>query len=209
MLKCVSKDRTSHGGFQWPERGHVVCPDWNPVAECGNGLHGWPWGLAVGDGEEPEYSSAWLVLSVDPKNIVGLGDKAKCSECDVIECGTYLECYMRVIVGQIAWTQHAASGAASATGWSGAASATGAKGAASATGEKGAASATGWMSSLECSSTGICATTADVVVWVIRAGAVLCQRTSKGAWLLFADEWDVADGDRVLVEHGVIWVDWQ
>jgi hypothetical protein len=266
LLKCVSRDGKTHGGFQWPLTvgATVSAPDASRVAECGYGLHGWPWGLAVGDGAHPDYSATWLVFAADPADVIDLGGKAKAvGVCEVVAVGTYLECYLAVLRGQIAWTQHASSGAASATGWSGAASATGGRGAASATGESGAASATGWRgaasatgesgaasatgergaasatgwsgaasatggrgaasatggrgaavvtgpdSSVECGQTDIAVATADSVRWVIRRGAVLAQRTERGAWLLFADDWECDDGEVVLVEHGVIWRDWR
>lgn len=46
VLRTCAADLTSYGGFQWPESGPVESPDWNPIAECGNGLHGW---LGAGD----------------------------------------------------------------------------------------------------------------------------------------------------------------
>ncbi len=120
--------------------------------------------------------------------------------------------------GQIAWTQHASRGAASATdrrgaasatGEGGIASATGYRGAASATGDSGIASATGYMCRVECGPRGMCAACADVVLWTVHPGAVLCQRTSTGVFLLRADDFAVADGETVMVEHGVIRRDWQ
>ena len=41
ILRTCKADRTSRNGFQWPEMGYVEAPDWNPSAQCGNGLHGW------------------------------------------------------------------------------------------------------------------------------------------------------------------------
>jgi hypothetical protein len=55
----------------------------------------------------------------------------------------------------------------------------------------------------------MCAACADIVYWTIRRGAVLAQRTSKGAFLLRADDWQCDEGETVLVEHGVIWRNWQ
>jgi len=48
MLRTCNPDGTSHGGFQWPKSGKVVCPDWSPAAACGNGLHGLLWGVGNG-----------------------------------------------------------------------------------------------------------------------------------------------------------------
>jgi hypothetical protein len=47
MLRTCRPDMTSHNGFQWPTSGPVECPDWNPRAACGNGLHG----LLHGEGD--------------------------------------------------------------------------------------------------------------------------------------------------------------
>ena len=197
VIKCVSHDMKSYGGFQWPESGPVEAPDWNGKAECGGGLHGWAWGLSVGDGMSPDYQAKWLVFSADPRDVIDLGGKVKCKKADVIMCGTYLECYLRVLPGQIAWTQQ--RGAASATGLSGAASATGWRGAAVTTQD---------FSILECGSDGLCATTADTVFWIVRKSAILCQRTRKGAYLIFADDYKLEDGQKVLIEHGVVYIQW-
>ena len=188
VIKCVSHDMKSYGGFQWPESGPVEAPDWNGKAECGGGLHGWAWGLSVGDGMSPDYQAKWLVFSADPRDVIDLGGKVKCKKADVIMCGTYLECYLRVLPGQIAWTQQ--SGAASATGW------------------RGAAVTTQDFSILECGSDGLCATTADTVFWIVRKSAILCQRTRKGAYLIFADDYKLEDGQKVLIEHGVVYIQW-
>ena len=146
ILKCVAKDGASYNGFKWPLTvGAVVeAPDWSPEAVCGGGLHGWPWGLAMGDGKDPDWGSAWLVFGADPSGVVNLGGKCKCRRVTIRFVGEWQAATNFVLSGQIAWVQQAARGAASATGWRGAASATGARGAASATGESGAASATGW-----------------------------------------------------------------
>ena len=188
VIKCVSHDMKSYGGFQWPESGPVEAPDWNGKAECGGGLHGWAWGLSVGDGMSPDYQAKWLVFSADPRDVIDLGGKVKCKKADVIMCGTYLECYLRVLPGQIAWTQQ--RGAASATGW------------------RGAAVTTQDFSILECGSDGLCATTADTVFWIVRKSAILCQRTRKGAYLIFADDYKLEDGQKVLIEHGVVYIQW-
>jgi hypothetical protein len=87
ILRSCAPDLTSHGGFHWPESGPVSCPDWSPAAECGNGLHGWLWG--VGDGGLGDYSEGakWLVASVDKSSIIDLVGKVKFPSCDVVFCG--------------------------------------------------------------------------------------------------------------------------
>ena len=144
ILKCVAKDGASYTGFKWPLTvGAVVeAPDWSPEAVCGGGLHGWPWGLAMGDGKDPDWGSAWLVFGADPSGVVNLGGKCKCRRVTIRFVGEWQAATNFVLSGQIAWVQQAARGAASATGESGAASATGESGAASA-GENSIAAVTG------------------------------------------------------------------
>lgn len=44
MLRTCDAQRQGHGGFQWPESGPVVCPDYNDRAVCNGGLFGMLWG---------------------------------------------------------------------------------------------------------------------------------------------------------------------
>ena len=146
ILRCCDKDGKSYGGFQWPmEVGAIVeAPDWNTRQECGGGLHGWPWGLSIGDGKNAAWDGVWIVFGSDPKEVINLNGKCKAKRGVIRFVGQWENATAFVLSGQIALIDKSASGAASATGWSGAASATGERGAASATGERGAASATGW-----------------------------------------------------------------
>ena len=143
-LRCCNPDGTSHGGYVWPQVGDVAKPEqWSPKAECGDGLHGWPWGTAFGDGKEPDYQGLWIVFAASPEDVIDLGGKVKVRECTVIYRGTYQEALSLLLPGYHSWVLQASSGAASATGYIGAASATGYSGAALATGDRGAALATG------------------------------------------------------------------
>lgn len=146
LVRQVGKGGESSYGFVWPLAvgAEVVAPDWEPTKACGHGLHGWPWGLSVGDGREPDYAATWMVVSADPRDVVDLGGKAKCRACRVEYVGRWHEAMARVHAGQTAYIQRASRGAASATGEGGAASATASRGAASATGESGAAVVTGF-----------------------------------------------------------------
>ena len=157
IVKCVGAGGVTYGDFVWPLTvgAEVIAPDWRADAECGGGLHGWPWGLSIGDGKEPDWSAPpWLVFAAKPTDVVDLGGKVKARCGRVVYVGDWQGATNHVLSGQIAWvlqrTANAAKrskaerGAASATGERGAASATGWSGAASATGERGAASATGW-----------------------------------------------------------------
>jgi hypothetical protein len=144
-VKFVEKDGSSHGGFTWPLTvgAEVIAPDWTDKAECGGGLHGWPWGFSLGEGKDPVWEATWLVFGAQPADVVNLDGKVKVRRAVVRYVGDWQGATGFVLSGQMAWVAQAAGGAASATGWRGAASATGESGAASATGEKGAASATG------------------------------------------------------------------
>jgi len=150
VVRFVSKDGKSYGGFQHPMNvgETVTAPDWSDDMRCGGGIHGWPWAIGLGEGKECDWSALWQVYGVAAKDIVGgegnLRGKAKFRTGVLRFTGSWNEATDFVLAGQMAWVHHAASGAASATGESGAASATGESGAASATGERGAASATGW-----------------------------------------------------------------
>ena len=65
VLRTCGEGGKSHGGFVWPlEVGATAtAPDWEDTDECGNGLHGLPWG----EGGIYCNPSAphWLVLRVD------------------------------------------------------------------------------------------------------------------------------------------------
>ena len=52
MVRFTDHDGKSYGGFQHPAKiGEVVtAADWNDRAACGGGIHGWAWGLSLGDG---------------------------------------------------------------------------------------------------------------------------------------------------------------
>ena len=71
VLRTVSQDWTSHGGFQWrPVGTETVAPDWDPDPgrACGGGLHGLLWGY--GDaGLLGSADDVWLVVAVDPADV--------------------------------------------------------------------------------------------------------------------------------------------
>ena len=136
ILRCCDADGKSYKGFQWTLTvGETVeAPDWIPNAQCGNGLHGWPWGIAMGDGKCPNWDGKWIVFGSDPSTVVSLGGKVKVQRGVIWFVGDWNEAMEFVLPGQMNWVHQAASGAASATGCSGAASATGYSGAAVVTG---------------------------------------------------------------------------
>ena len=148
VRQCAHDGSSSHG-FVWPKSGPVECPDWQPHNNCGNGLHGWPWGLAMGDGAEPNFTSLWLVVAVDPKDIIDVEDahgKVKFKAGEVVFAGEWWKARELTEKGRNAWIVHFSDGKSSATGYGSASSATGDSSASSATGYSSASSATGYRS---------------------------------------------------------------
>jgi hypothetical protein len=145
VVRYVDEKHQSYGSFQHPAKvgETVIAPDWNAEPKCGGGIHGWPWGLSLGDGKECDWSAVWQVYGAKPEDVVLIDGKVKFRTGVLRFVGDWHAAMMFVLSGQMAWVHQAARGAASATGASGAASATGERGAASATGARGAASATG------------------------------------------------------------------
>ena len=125
LLKCVDVEGKAYGGFQWPlEVGATVeAPDWNDEPVCGGGLHGWPWGIGIGGGKNPDWSGIWIVYGADPADVVHVadenGDKSKAKRGVirfVSKPGDWQSATNFILRGQIAWVQQASRGAASATG---------------------------------------------------------------------------------------------
>ena len=206
ILKCVGADRKGYNGFQWPESGLVAPETWSEEPTCqSGGLFGWAWGLAFGDGKDPDYqTNLWIVFEADPADVVLIeGGKVKARCGDVVFCGRLGDAMSRfILAGQMGWCFYASSGAASNSGDRGAALNTAIYGSAIDTSSRGIAASTGEESLLESSATGLGCTTADKFRWLLRAGAILCQRTEKGCWLLKAEDFG-DDGETVTIEHGV------
>ena len=77
VLRTCDKDLKGHGGFQWPESGPVKCADFNPVKECGQGLHGLLWGEGATSYFDAARDAKWLLVAVREKDVISLGDKVK------------------------------------------------------------------------------------------------------------------------------------
>ena len=80
VLRVCRPDMSSSHGFVWPTSGPVKASDWNPRAECGNGLHGWLWGvgdLSVAGGVNDVDGSRWLVVEVAKDDVIDLVGKVK------------------------------------------------------------------------------------------------------------------------------------
>ena len=92
MLRNCAPGGLSKNGFVWPlTPGAVaVCPDWSPVAACGNGLHGWLWG--EGDLQAAGYDihadcAVWLVVEVVEADVVQIERKIKVPSGRVVASG--------------------------------------------------------------------------------------------------------------------------
>ena len=201
ILRYVSKNGTSHGGFKHPLAvgESVTAPDWNPTMACGGGIHGWPWGFSLGDGREADWSAVWQVYGVSPTDVVGgkgdLTGKCKFKTGLLRFVGDWHGAMMFVLNGQMAWVHHAARGAASATGENGAASATGGSGAASATGD---------YSTVEAGPTDVAVATAENFTWIVRPGAVLLMRWQEngGGHRVLKAKTHACSGERITFSSG-------
>ncbi len=148
LLRFSDIKHQSYGGFQWPKDvgSIIVCPDWEAKPSCGNGLHGWPWGIGLGNGKEPVFTDAmWQVVSALPEDIIQVenGPKVKAREVRLEYVGSWWAAFALIEKGRDAWTRTSARGAASNSGYGGAASNSGYGGAASNSGSRGAASNSG------------------------------------------------------------------
>jgi hypothetical protein len=73
ILRRTGQDRKSHNGFTYPAGvgSTVEARDFNTKAECGGGMHGWPWGFGLGEGQDYSLEDLWIVLGADPADVVG------------------------------------------------------------------------------------------------------------------------------------------
>jgi len=94
VLKVVSPEMKSYGGFEWPGvGGKVTAPDWSPFPSCGKGLHGWLNGMGdIGcQSFTDQLGAIWLVLAVDTDKIIDLGRKVKFPEAEVLFTGSMID----------------------------------------------------------------------------------------------------------------------
>jgi hypothetical protein len=122
LLRRVGPDGLSHGGFTgWRDLAvgeTLTCPDWNPAPQCGGGLHGWPWGLAIGAGTDWSLlDDTWLVFGAAPTDVAAIDPtKAKAREIILRYRGAFARACAVVAAGRAAWIRAAGSPAAT-TGW--------------------------------------------------------------------------------------------
>ena len=149
FLRFSDKNGKAHGGFQHPlEIGETVtAADWNPKPVCGGGIHGWPWGIGLGSGKDPDWSALWQVYGVTElaEIVSDIEGDSKCKfHTGILRfSGDWHGAMMFILEGQQAWVEHFADGDSKATGDRSASSATGDRSASSATGYRSASSATG------------------------------------------------------------------
>jgi hypothetical protein len=159
IVKCVPPDGKTRGGFQWPLTvGMTVRPlNFARDQKCASGgLFGWPWGMAVGDGKEPNALDTWIVFSAFPRNVIPNIEGCKCkavpdeknaNECVRIEyVGNQAGAMYYTMQGRIAWIVGNSSSAAT-SGNSSSAATSGYSSSAATSGYSSSAATSGYSSS--------------------------------------------------------------
>lgn len=192
IVRQCQSDGTSSHGFRYPLRvgERVEAPDWNPEPIHGNGLHGWPWGLALGDGQDPDYAAVWLVLGARPDDVIDLGGRVKCRAATVRHVGEWHTALAFVLSGQMAWAVSSSTGddaTSSSTGHRATSSSTGDGVASSSAGDCAASSSTGHRA--VSSSTGHGAVSSSTGDRAVAVCAGLASRARAGAWGCIALAW--------------------
>ena len=168
IVKCVPPDGKTRGGFQWPLTvGMTVRPlNFARDQKCASGgLFGWPWGMAVGDGKEPNALDTWIVFSAFPRNVIPNIEGCKCkavpdeknaNECVRIEyVGNQAGAMYYTMQGRIAWIVGNSSSAATSgnsssaatSGYSSSAATSGYSSSAATSGGSSSAATSGYSSS--------------------------------------------------------------
>ena len=155
LVKCVDADGVSRGknrkDFLWPISGPVETPaSRKPDCESG-GLFGWPWGLNIGGGKDPDYNGRWIVFSAPPENVINLYDKVKVvpkegdtiAHATVLFCGSWFEALLYCALGREAWIIQNARGSAANSGDRGSTANSGVRGSAANSGDYGSAANSG------------------------------------------------------------------
>ena len=91
VLRTSKTNLTSYNGFQWPEKGPVEAPDWQPTYECGNGLHGLLEGVGSTQYLNLDPTAKWQVVEVEEADLLtgqgDLTDKCKFRKGNVVYTG--------------------------------------------------------------------------------------------------------------------------
>ncbi|MBV8781905.1 MAG: hypothetical protein JO353_10950 [Phycisphaerae bacterium] len=99
ILRRCNKDGSSSHGFVWPKSGPVEAADFNTLRACGGGLHGWPWGMGLGEGSDYDIiGDEWKVFAAKAEDVIGelpvygedsRGEKCKAKCGEVIYSGSF------------------------------------------------------------------------------------------------------------------------
>ena len=152
LVKCVGVDGKSYGGFQWPQSGIVETPASRQPDCNSDGLFGWPWGVNLGGGIDPDYGGKWIVFSAPPENVILIdNEKAKVApkegetiaRATVLFYGSWFEALRYCALGREAWIFYNSSGSAANSGNRGSAANSGYRGSAANSGILGASISTG------------------------------------------------------------------
>ena len=106
ILRRCNPDGSSSHGFVWKTNVGDVneAPDWDSTSQCGGGLHGWPWGMGLGQGSDFNIiHDTFLVLAADPADVTGnLEGEWKCKARSVVvmESGSFGKCWDRIQRGR-------------------------------------------------------------------------------------------------------------
>ena len=156
IVKVLNPDGTGYNGFVWPKVGPVSPDKWSREPDCNSGgLFGWPWGIGIGDGKEPNAVCPWLVFEAKPQNVIGeIEDGQKCKAVPgedgelpkVVFYGTQAGAMAFTQKGRQAWIVGNSS-SASSSGDSSSASSSGNSSSASSSGYRSSASSSGDSSS--------------------------------------------------------------
>ncbi|CAN5129470.1 hypothetical protein BH10PLA2_BH10PLA2_26950 [soil metagenome] len=86
-LRTCQADMSSSHDFVWPKEGYVEAPDWDPIEECGNGLHALLRGLGDPSLLDWAEDAVWLAVEIDEALVVDLEGKVKFPHGQVILVG--------------------------------------------------------------------------------------------------------------------------
>jgi hypothetical protein len=80
ILRTTPANLISRNNFQWPAYGPVECQDWSDKPECGNGLHGLPWGEGYCSAFKSYLDSGGVaqVIEAQDNEVVPLENNTKC-----------------------------------------------------------------------------------------------------------------------------------
>jgi hypothetical protein len=156
LVKCVGVDGKSYGGFQWPQSGIVETPASRQPDCISGGLFGWPWGVNLGGGKDPDYGGKWIVFSAPPENVIFIdNEKAKVAPKEgetiararVLFYGSWFKALRYCALGRVAWIRHNANSSAASSGDSSSAASSGDRSSVASSGYRSSAASSGYSSS--------------------------------------------------------------